>query len=203
MQVILASASPRRHQLLVAAGVNFEVMPADIDETWQVGESAKEYMTRMVLNKAKRAIELLNNDINHMHQPVMILTADTIGVIDGEVLTKPADKADAFAMWQKMSGRTHEVWTAVCASIVQDGVVTQQKHFMCITKVHFIALNDEMKERYWHTGEPCDKAGAYAIQGGAMAWVERIEGSYTNVVGLPLTQTLLMMNEMKTYLKSA
>lgn len=201
IQVILASTSPRRRELLSVAGVEFEVMAADIDETWQTGESAKEYIIRMIQNKAVRAASILSDNGNRTQNPTMIITADTIGVIDDEVLTKPINKADAFAMWQKMSGRAHKVWTAVCVSIVEDGAIRHQKHVICSTQVHFIPLTDEMKERYWQTGEPADKAGAYAIQGGAMAWVERIDGSYTNVVGLPLSQTLALMNEMQAHVE--
>lgn len=201
MQVILASTSPRRRELLSVAGVEFEVMAADIDETWQTGESAKEYIIRMVQNKAVRATSILSDDGNHTQNPAMIITADTIGVIDDEVLTKPINKPDAFAMWRKMSGRAHEVWTAVCVSIVENGMIRRQKHVICSTQVYFVPLTDEMKERYWQTGEPADKAGAYAIQGGAMAWVERIDGSYTNVVGLPLAQTLALMNEMQAHVE--
>lgn len=201
MKVILASTSARRRELLSVAGIDFEVMSVDTDEAWQIGECAKDYIIRMVQNKAVRAASILSDDGNHTQNPAMIITADTIGVIDDEVLTKPINKADAFAMWQKMSGRAHEVWTAVCVSIVEDDIIRHQKHVICSTQVHFVPLTDEMKERYWQTGEPTDKAGAYAIQGGAMAWVERIDGSYTNVVGLPLAQTLALMNEMQANLE--
>lgn len=199
MKVILASTSARRRELLSVAGIDFEVMSVDTDEAWQIGECAKDYIIRMALNKATCAADLVVKNPNHAQKPVLVITADTIGVIDGEVLTKPADKDDAFAMWQKMSGRVHEVWTAVCVSIVEDGAIRHQKHIICSTQVHFVPLTDEMKECYWQTGEPADKAGAYAIQGGAMAWVERIDGSYTNVVGLPLAQTLALMNEMQAH----
>ncbi|UNU73913.1 Maf family protein [Moraxella nasovis] len=196
--IILASTSPRRQELLAAAGVDFKVLKADIDETWQAGECAKDYVVRMVQNKAQQAVQLLQDTQSSQdtHQYSWVITADTIGVLDGVVLTKPVDRADAFMMWDKMSGRTHEVWTAVCISGLQDGVITHQRHFICTTAVEFVVLTDDMKDRYWQTGEPQDKAGAYAIQGGAMAWVKAIHGSYTNVVGLPLAQTVALIDEM-------
>ena len=98
-------------------------------------------------------------------------------------------------MWNKLSDNTHEIWTAVCASVVKDGKIIFQKVIKVITEVTFIKLTEHQKEQYWTTAEPTDKAGAYAIQGGAMAWVRTINGSYTNVVGLPLAQTAQLIDE--------
>lgn len=190
--LILASTSPRRKALLAQAGVAFETLSCEIDEAWQAGESPEEYILRMVKEKANAACQAIDNQ-------AILLTADTIGVINGEVLTKPKDKEDAFAMWDKLSNATHEVWTAVCLSQVQHGRILRQQTLKVATKVTFIQLTNKQKERYWTTGEPTDKAGAYAIQGMAMAWVKSIEGSYTNVVGLPLAQTLELLEAFERH----
>lgn len=188
--LILASTSPRRIELLKCAGVEFTTLSVAIDETWRVGELPEDYILRMVQSKATKASTLVDS--------AMVLTADTIGVLDGEVLTKPKDKADAFQMWDKLSNNRHQIWTAVCISDVQNSQIIRQQTIKVVTKVTFVQLTDHQKERYWASGEPVDKAGAYAIQGGAMAWVKSIEGSYTNVVGLPLAQTLELLDVFKS-----
>lgn len=175
-----------------SANLSFEVLTSDIDESWLEGESANDYIMRMVAEKAQKVIQT-----HKMTEPAIILTADTIGVLNGQVLTKPLDQEDAFAMWQKLSGTTHEIWTAVCAVLHQDQQVISQKIIKVATKVTFVSLTHAQMVRYWQTGEPQDKAGAYAIQGGAAAWVESIHGSYTNVVGLPLAETLALIEEMQ------
>lgn len=171
--------------LLKEAGVVFDVLAVDIDETKHQGETPDTYIRRMVSQKACQACQNLPT------QTALILTADTIGVLDsGEILGKPVDKADAFAMWDKLSDSTHEIWTAVNACLIKDGQIIGERLIKVITKVTFIPLSDAQKEAYWATGEPADKAGAYAIQGGAGAWTRQIQGSYTNVVGLPVDETL-------------
>lgn len=191
MRIVLASTSPRRRELLSTAGVEFELCTAPIDESWHQGECAEAYIVRMVLEKSSEAAKLIQEES-------LMIAADTIGVLsDGRILSKPIDQEDAFAMWEKMSDSAHEVWTAVCVSWVLHGKIQHQKHIVCRTQVRFVHLTDEMKKRYWETGEPQDKAGAYAIQGGAMAWVESIQGSYTNVVGLPLAQTLQLLGRVR------
>lgn len=193
MNIILASTSPRRQELLKVAGVDFTVMAVHIDESWQAGESADDYIMRMVNEKFAKACQQL------LQGQSLIITADTIGVLpDGRVLTKPANRSDAYAMWDQMSDTTHEVWTAVCVGVLSDGRVLYQQSMVCRTQVDFVKLTDAMKHAYWQTGEPADKAGAYAIQGGAMAWVKSIRGSYTNVVGLPLAQTLELIEQAKS-----
>lgn len=188
--LVLASTSPRRAKLLDCAGISFTTLSTDIDESWHTDETAESYIYRMVHQKADKASHLMGVS------SALILTADTIGVLPtGEVLTKPIDKKDAFEMWDKLSGTTHEIWTAVCLTYLKDGQKFDQKTIKITTKVNFIHLTCHQKERYWATGEPKDKAGAYAIQGGAMAWVKEIDGSYTNVVGLPLAQTLALIDE--------
>lgn len=186
--LILASTSPRRQELLTKLGYPFTIILAEIDEGIDDDEPPHDYIMRMVRSKAQRAVDDIKQGV--------IITADTIGVINGQILTKPTDKAHAFAMWELLSDNTHEIWTAVAMSVVKDGQIIQQKTLKVSTEVTFIKLTEQMKERYWRTGEPCDKAGAYAIQGGAMAWVRAINGSYTSVVGLPLSEVAELLDEM-------
>jgi len=183
--LILASASPRRAELLTAAGIPFEVRPAHIDERLRPAEDARTYASRVAVDKA-RAVAAQSN-----LQPV--LAADTVVVIDGLVLGKPADTADARRMLGLLSGRTHEVLTAVALISAQPGrgepVLDSE---IASTAVQFAPLDTAEIEWYVATGEPSDKAGAYAIQGLASRFVTRIEGSYSNVVGLPMALVYAM-----------
>lgn len=190
--LILASTSPRRRELLANLNHPFVVKAVMIDESPCVGENPHDYIMRMVHAKADKACQDVDCGV--------VITADTIGVVGDEILTKPIDKAHAFMMWDKLSDNTHQIWTAVCASVVKNGLVVYQKTIKVSTNVKFVTLTHEQKERYWQTGEPFDKAGAYAIQGGAMSWVVSIHGSYTNVVGLPLAQTAWLIDECMAYL---
>ena len=219
MNLILASGSPRRHELLTRAQLDFTVMSVDIDETPHVNEPPKDYIERMVASKAEAALEQLNKELNKklndrqtdLSESIIILTADTIGVLaDGKtVLVKPASRADAYRMWQQMSDNTHQVWTAVQATQVllsakSSSSPTSGRAFQIVnqqqiterTDVTFIPLTEEMMENYWDSGEPADKAGGYGIQGLGAAWVSRINGSYTNVVGLPLAQTVALIKNI-------
>ena len=219
MNLILASGSPRRHELLTRAQLDFTVMSVDIDETPHVNESPKDYIERMVASKAEAALEQLNKELNKklndrqtdLSASLIILTADTIGVLaDGKtVLVKPDSRADAYRMWQQMSDNTHQVWTAVQATQVllsakSSSSPTSGRAFQIVnqqqiterTDVTFIPLTEEMMENYWDSGEPADKAGGYGIQGLGAAWVSRINGSYTNVVGLPLAQTVALIKNI-------
>ncbi|WP_423813536.1 Maf family protein [Psychrobacter sp. 219-2-C] len=219
MNLILASGSPRRHELLTRAQLDFTVMSVDIDETPHVNESPKDYIERMVASKAEAALEQLNKELNKklndrqtdLSASLIILTADTIGVLaDGKtVLVKPNSRADAYRMWQQMSDDTHQVWTAVQATQVllsakSSSSPTSGRAFQIVnqqqiterTDVTFIPLTEEMMENYWDSGEPADKAGGYGIQGLGAAWVSRINGSYTNVVGLPLAQTVALIKNI-------
>ena len=220
MKLILASGSPRRHELLTRAQLDFTVMSVDIDETPDANESPKDYIERMVATKAEAALQQLNKELNKnlknnqtdLLESIIILTADTIGVLaDGKtVLVKPDNRKDAYRMWQQMSDNVHEVWTAVQATQVSLSFkaandlnhepvlqVVNQQQITERTEVTFIALSTEMMSDYWETGEPADKAGGYGIQGLGAAWVSRINGSYTNVVGLPLAQTLALINKVQ------
>lgn len=219
MNLILASGSPRRHELLTRAQLDFTVMSVDIDETPHANESPKDYIERMVASKAEAALEQLNKTLNRntkddqvdLSESIIILTADTIGVLaDGKtVLVKPDSRADAYRMWQQMSDNTHQVWTAVQATQVllsakSSSSPTSGRAFQIVnqqqiterTDVTFIPLTEEMMENYWDSGEPADKAGGYGIQGLGAAWVSRINGSYTNVVGLPLAQTVALIKNI-------
>lgn len=212
MDIILASGSPRRRELLTRAKLNFRLLSVDIDETQYDREAPKDYIERMVATKAQAAIEQLNVQLNTNEacftEPLIILTSDTIGVLpDGQtVLVKPINREHAYHMWQQMSDNTHEVWTAVQATQVSLVLEpTSQKYSFQIlnqrqiterTEVSFVPLTAEMMSDYWDSGEPADKAGGYGIQGLGAAWVSRINGSYTNVVGLPLAQTLALLKEM-------
>lgn len=183
--MILASASPRRAELLTAAGIPFEVRPAHVDETLLPGEDARTYATRLAVEKA-RAIATYADG-----RPV--LAADTVVVTDSQVLGKPVDADDARRMLRLLSGRAHEVLTAV--ALLSRGPNESEPRMDAqieSTTVQFRPLETAEIEWYVSTGEPSDKAGAYAIQGLASRFVTRIEGSYSNVVGLPVALVYAM-----------
>jgi septum formation protein len=185
--LVLASASPRRHELLRSVGLEFDVMPADIDESVRPGELPAAYVVRLSREKAAVVAGRLGAD-------AIVVAADTTVDVDGQILEKPIDAADARRMLGLLSGRTHLVHTGVAvlrtseaSSAVGSGgtgsVVVE-------TAVEFVALAAEIVEWYIATGEPFGKAGAYAIQGAGGALVRRLDGSVTNVIGLPLAETL-------------
>ena len=216
MDIVLASGSPRRRELLERAQLNFTILRVDIDETPLDNESPTDYIERMVATKADAAIQQLSDtsqaDHDSLTSPFIILTSDTIGVLSDSktVLVKPIDREHAYNMWQRMSDNVHEVWTAVQATQVQllpkakpspsepihSLQIINQQRITERTEVTFIPLTTQMMSDYWDSGEPADKAGGYGIQGLGAAWVSRINGSYTNVVGLPLAQTLALIKEM-------
>ena len=212
MKIILASTSPRRQDLLSLADIEFTTQAVDVDESVLSEEMPQDYIVRMVQAKAEAAAEVIkqfsssdkNSTATNLEQKqkehYLVITADTIGVLaDGvSILVKPTDKNDAFAMWQKMSNTQHAVWTAVQLSVVDSvGKVIHTDNILEKTEVTFIELDKAAMEAYWATGEPTDKAGGYAIQGKGAAWVERINGSYSNVVGLPLAQTIAAIKHIK------
>lgn len=196
MNIVLASTSPRRHELLSRLNLPFNVVSVSVKEGILLGEQPKDYILRMVTTKANAVIESLPKE-KLLLESTLVITADTIGVLaDNEILTKPASKQNAFEMWQKMEGTHHFVWTAVQATLIdQTAKVVWSKQIIETTRVYFTQLTEQEMHAYWETGEPCDKAGGYAIQGLAAAWVDRIEGSYTNVVGLPLAQTKALIEQ--------
>jgi septum formation protein len=190
--LVLASASPRRQELLRNASISFVVQPTDIPEVPRPGEAPRAFAERMAREKAL-AVACKTDDL------VFILGADTIVVVDAEILGKPRDGADAARMLRLLSGRTHQVITAVCLVGPQPRTENQQPEtgFEDIrsetTLVTMEALSDDDIHSYIATGEPMDKAGAYAIQGRASRWISRIEGDYFNVVGLPVSLVYKML----------
>lgn len=176
--IYLASASPRRRELLAQAGVDHEVLPSHIREERAAGESPREYVLRVAADKA-RHVAALAAGRRLPARPV--LGADTEVVVDGEILGKPRDRAHAAAMLRRLAGRTHTVLTGLCLA------AAGREHLaVCESRVTLGVLADADIERYVATGEADDKAGAYAIQGRAAAFVARLEGSYSGVMGLPL-----------------
>ena len=175
----LASASPRRRELLASIGVTVEVRPVDIDESPRGGERPQAYVLRLAREKALAGAQL---------GTLPTLGSDTAVVCDQRILGKPADRAEAAAMLRLLSGRSHEVLTAVAVN-GPAGLLE-----VCVsTRVVMREISDAECTAYWHTGEPFDKAGGYAIQGFAAIFVERIEGSYSAVVGLPLYETAMLL----------
>ncbi len=176
-QLYLASASPRRRELLAQLGYAFEVIKVDVPEERQPAEAAEEYVCRLAVAKAEAGWQAGGNSLP-------ALGSDTIVVLEQQVLEKPRDEADAARMLRALSGREHQVMTAVALA------VAGQTHCQLVTtNVTFRALSDEEIAAYWRTGEPADKAGSYGIQGIAGKFVSRIDGSYSAVVGLPLLET--------------
>ncbi len=176
MRLILASASPRRAELLTAAGYEFEVHPVDIDERVRPRESARDYVLRLAEEKSAKAISAFAVDPG-----VVVLGADTAVIIGEEILGKPRDAEDAARMLRRLSGRTHTVMTGVCLRNDSRKLVA-----LAATAVTFERLNEEEIAWYVASGEGTDKAGGYAIQGLASRFIPAIEGSYSNVVGLPI-----------------
>ena len=176
-QLILASASPRRQALLRQVGIAFRQQVAEIDETPLDNEVAEDYVVRLALEKA-RAVRQHSVD-----DGLPVLGADTAVVVDGRPLGKPENLAHARQMLQLLSGREHRVMSAV--ALVRSREAVQ----LSVSRVWFRPLSENEIDAYWRTGEPQDKAGAYAIQGRAAAFIEQLEGSYSGVMGLPLFET--------------
>jgi septum formation protein len=183
--LILASASPRRQELLHSAGISFVVQAADIDETPLAGEAARECAERLAREKALAVWRVRPQDT--------VLGADTIVVVDEVILGKPADAEDAVRMLRLLSGRAHQVITGVC--LVGPSGSGEPRTASQTTIVTVNELSDAEIREYVATGEPMDKAGAYAIQGRASRWIPRIEGDYSNVVGLPVALVYAMLRE--------
>jgi septum formation protein len=182
LKLVLASQSPRRAELLTAAGFDFIVRVSDVDETHRAGEGPEEYSLRLAREKALAVVAGPDDTV---------LGADTIVVLNGEIMGKPRDAADATRMLIALSGRGHDVLTGVC-------LLRGEKLFTEMTKttVWFASLSDAEIAWYVASGEPMDKAGAYAIQGLASRFVDRIEGSYSNVVGLPVSVVYRLLESL-------
>lgn len=180
--LILASASPRRAEILRQLGVSFQIQPANIDESVVALERPHDYVQRIALGKAE-TVRAANDS------EAVVLGADTAVVIDREVIGKPNSCAHAIEILGRLSGRWHEVYSAVALVRHEPSVI-----YVC-TKVKFRPITMAEITAYWATGEPQDKAGAYAIQGLGGGLVERIEGSYSNVVGLPMVETIELLRQ--------
>lgn len=181
-QLILASASPRRAALLAQLRLVFRVLPTNVDETPRPHEPVVSLVERLALAKARASA--LTTD-----QRVPTLGADTVVVCDGVTLGKPNDRADWLEMLQRLSGRWHEVHTAV-ALVQRDRAAVR----LSLSRVHFREISPREAAAYWASGEPCDKAGGYGIQGIGGIFVRRIEGSFSGIAGLPLAETEALLN---------
>ncbi|WKY58365.1 Maf family protein [Vibrio sp. SNU_ST1] len=214
--LVLASGSPRRKELLSQLGYEFSVLVTDVEECKHAQETAEEYVKRLSLDKALAALSLLkdnpsekqhvvpssdnvdlgsdivalSSDVISLDSETVVLGSDTVVVSQGQVLEKPIDLADSKRMLTQLANDRHQVMTAV--SVVSE---EKQKTEIIITDVWFKPLSEKEIEQYWQTGEPCDKAGSYGIQGLGGRFVTRIEGSYYAVVGLPLFETDQLLQE--------
>lgn len=178
--IILASQSPRRAQLLAQVGIEFRMQAAHIDESVHADERAADYVERVSIAKA----EALHREFPQYPA----LGSDTAVVLDQQILGKPVDRDDAVRMLLALAGRTHEVLTGVA-------VADAQTHYrLSVSRVMFRDISEQEAAAYWATGEPADKAGGYAIQGLAAAFIERIEGSYSGIMGLPLFETMQILD---------
>jgi septum formation protein len=186
MRLLLASASPRRAELLAAAGYEFDVRPVDIDESVQPNETAEAYVARLAAEKSARGLAHITTADS------LVLGADTVVVVDGVMFGKPRDLQEAEAMVRRLSGRTHEVMTGVC---VRHASMAAQA--VDITTVTFAPLNEAQIAWYVESREGLDKAGAYAIQGLAARFIPIIHGSYSNVVGLPIATVETLISRVR------
>lgn len=175
-KIILASSSPRRKMLLEQLGLDFEVIASNIEEEIELGLSPQEVVKSLAYQKAKNVADGIYGD--HL-----VIGADTIVVLNTEILGKPINEKDAYCMLKKISGQTHEVMTGICVINTADGSNLVECD---ISSIKLREINEEEIEVYLRSGEPLDKAGAYGIQGLASVFVEKIEGSYTGIVGLPV-----------------
>ena len=183
MNIILASGSPRRKELLAQAGFNFKVEVSNADE-----DVAEESPTEMVEELAARKAQAVVNLHNKEEDDCLVIGADTIVVLDGKVLGKPADEEAAKAMLSALSGRTHQVYTGVALFSIKKGIVEKKKTFHECTDVTMVPITEREIADYVASGDPLDKAGAYGIQGPAAVFISGIKGDYYNVVGLPVSR---------------
>lgn len=180
--IYLASRSPRRRELLAQIGVRHVLLDVEVDERLRPGESPEEYVLRLALEKARAGRARLEPD-----RRAPVLGADTSVVLDGAILGKPRDREDALAMLERLSGRTHRVLTGMALAD------EREQARLSVSHVTFRPTSAREREAYWDSGEPADKAGAYAIQGRAAIFIERLEGSYSGVMGLSLFDVAQML----------
>lgn len=189
-QLILASQSPRRKILLEQLGYQFSTLVADIDESVCDHESAENYVLRLAQDKALAIFHTLSQE---EQQQSLVLGADTCVVIDGNILGKPANEAESIETLLRLENSYHQVFTAIAIAGYEAENKVHVLSDVIETQVHFKPLTVDEIKRYWQTGEPCDKAGSYAIQGIGGQFVTRINGSYSSVVGLPLYETAQLL----------
>ena len=183
-QLILASASPRRAELLKQIGVEFTQCSANIVEQTMQGELADDFVLRMAKEKAQAALQQLQQSSNSELSEFWVLASDTVIELQGEILGKPVDFEHATQMWRKMSGNKHRVLSSLC-------LISERRSLALVSSnlVEFSEISDSQMQAYWQSGEPQDKAGAYAIQGKAALWIRHIQGSYSSIMGLPAFET--------------
>ena len=186
--VILASRSPRRREILSMLGVKFEIVSADADESSEITEPAL-LVRELALRKGRATLELLRSE-GRLTENTLVIASDTVVALEGRILGKPADEADAKEMLRSLSGHSHKVVSGI-ALLTENGEAAAAEE----TAVRFSVLTEQEIDRYVRSGEPMDKAGAYAIQGGASIWVEGIDGDYHNVVGLPVYRLNRLLEE--------
>lgn len=182
--LILASRSPRRAALLEQVGIPFKAVSSEVDETIDPGEGPADYVRRLALAKA--------HAVRNEYPSAPILGSDTAVVLDRRILGKPADRDAAVETLLALAGRTHEVLTGVALIAPHD----RDRFSLSISQVTFVEVTAEQAAAYWQTGEPADKAGSYAVQGLGAAFVRRIEGSYSGIMGLPIFETLALLREV-------
>jgi septum formation protein len=191
MRLVLASASPRRAELLRAAGFEFEVRPADVDERKNAAEDAARYVRRLAGEKSAQVLGAMLDAAGSAGAELAVLGADTVVVVDGEILGKPEDESDARRMLCRLAGRTHEVMTGVSLRSPASELTALET-----TTVWFRSLEQAELDWYISTGEGSDKAGAYGIQGRASRFITRLDGSYSNVVGLPVATVHRLVSQL-------
>lgn len=187
-KLFLSSSSPRRLELVKQLNLHCDVVNAPVEEVGLPGESAESYVLRMAFEKADSGYNKLVGD------DIWVIGGDTLILFDGKVFEKPRNQQDAYRMLKLLSGQSHEVLSSV--AVMHDGATFSALNK---TRVFFRTLNDAEIEAYWQTGEPCDKAGAYAIQGQAAGFIEKIEGSFSGVMGLPLFELQELLKESGFY----
>ncbi|OUR84072.1 septum formation protein Maf [Cycloclasticus sp. 46_120_T64] len=183
MKLILASASPRRAELLQQMGLEFDIKAVDIDESVDAGESPEAYVRRLALQKARAAKKF------YPAVDTLLLGSDTAVIVGADILGKPTDKQHAFDMLRRLSGRSHTVLTSVAI------IGSEELCIVCQSEVSFSMIDEQQLEWYWASGESTGKAGAYGIQGKAAVFIKRIEGSFSGVMGLPIYETSQLLKQ--------
>lgn len=197
--IYLASRSPRRRELLTQVGIGFDMLlfrlspreDPEVDESWLAGETPSDYVQRVARAKARHGTSLLGLRSLPLRP---VLAADTTIDLDGEIIGKPRDEADAMAILTRLAGRSHRVLTAIAVAS-KDKDIDHLEHVLSISEVRFRDLAADEIRRYVQSGEPMDKAGAYGIQGRAAAFIAEIHGSHSGIVGLPLCETVLLLRK--------